>query len=48
MDRASSDMGQVAGTCKCSNEVSGSIKELTASSFTFSVVSFLVINSFLS
>jgi len=48
MDRAGSELGQMAGTCKCGNEASGSIKELTASSFTFSVVSILVIDSFLS
>ena len=34
--------------CKCGNEVLVSIKELTASSFTFFVVSILVIDSFLS
>ena len=38
----------MAGNCECVNEPSGSIKELTASSFTFSLVSFLVIDSFLS
>jgi hypothetical protein len=48
MDRTGSELGQMAGTCKCGNEASGSVKELPASSFTFSMISILVIDSFLS
>jgi len=47
MDRTGSEFEQMAGTCKCGNEASGSIKKQTASNFTFSVVSILVIDSFL-
>jgi len=48
MNRAGSELGQMTGTSKCGNKALGSIKELTASSFTFSVVSIFVIDSFLS